>query len=75
MLTKKENWIAIKYAVTPKTYFYKDDKTTQRKGYVLAGDVVYIDTEKDGWAHCTYITDKWKRITGWMKSADLNVLK
>lgn len=74
-LDKKENWIAVKYAITDKAYFYQDDKTTRRKGYILKGDVVYIDSEKDAWAHCTYITVKWKRIAGWIKWADLNVLK
>ena len=72
---KKENWIAIKYVVAGKAYFYQDDNTTRRKGYILKGDIVYIDSEKDGWAHCTYITDKWKRIAGWIKTTDLNVLK
>ena len=73
-LTHKANWLETKYIITPKAYFYNEkNDAAKRKGYLVKGDVVYIDKIESGWLHCTYYNESDKSTTGWVKSYVINV--
>lgn len=70
-ISRKTNWLEIRYIDAPKSYFYKNnDESTKLKAYLIKGDIVFIDTIENDWVHCTYIG---KSITeGWLKKETIN---
>lgn len=72
-LDKKQNWIAIKYITAAKAFFYTDaNPETKRKAYLLKGNIIYIDSEKPNWVHCTFVGPSKRSTQGWMKTEDIN---
>jgi hypothetical protein len=73
LLTKRQNWIQIRYVDTAKAYFYADRADDKKlKSYLLKGDVVFISMVEQDWAYCTFFG---KRISeGWLRLTELNKL-
>ncbi len=71
--TGKTDWLEIRYVTAAKAYFHTDTlESTRRKAYVVAGNVVYLDQRRGGWAHGQYYG---KSVTaGWIKLDQLNQL-
>jgi hypothetical protein len=72
-LTEKTDWLEIRYVTAGKAYFHTDAReSTQRKAYVVTGNVVYLDRVEGGWAHGRFYG---KSVTaGWLKLDQLNKL-
>jgi hypothetical protein len=75
-ISKKQNWIAIKYITAIKAFFYTDaGLETKRKAYLVKGNIIYIDEEKNNWVHCTFTDVNNHSTQGWLRSEDINRLE
>lgn len=65
------DFIQIRYATSPKAYFYSDTLYDKKsKAYVVKNDFLFISKIMGDWAFCTF---SGKKITsGWIKLEDLN---
>ncbi len=70
-IVKEINWLEIRYINVDKSYFYNDtNANSQRKAYLIKGDIIYIEKIKGEWVYCKYFG---KSITeGWMKKETIN---
>jgi hypothetical protein len=59
-------WPEFRYETADKAYFYVDRlKSTRRKAYVLAGNVVYLDRVEGWWVHGRYYGKS--ATAGWIR--------
>jgi len=76
VISKKQNWIAIKYVTATKAFFYADARLeTKRKSYLVKGNIIYIDEEKNNLVHCTFTDVNNHSTQGWIRSEDINRLE
>lgn len=72
-LAEKKHWIAIQFVKNDKAFFYSDtQESSQRKAYLVKGDVIYVTRMKDNWLYAAYAGKNGKEIKGWLKADDLN---
>ncbi len=72
-LSEKKTWVELRYVTTAKSYFYTSAKDgTQRKAFIVKGDVLHIERFSGGWAYGTYLGKTATK--GWVKTNTLNAL-
>ena len=71
-LDEPETWIAVKHITADKAFFYSTpDNNSKTKAYILKGDIVFVDSIKSNWIHCTYYGEK-KNTIGWINTNVVN---
>jgi len=70
-LSKKTDWLEIRYIDIDKSYFYKDkNEESKQKAYLIKGDIVYIDNIENDWVHCIF--NGKSTSEGWIKKETIN---
>lgn len=60
------------YSVVSQTFFHDSpDKQTQRKGYLVQGEVVFIEEIKNGFGYTIFTNAKGQESKGWLKMSEL----
>lgn len=72
-VTKKMNFIQVRYITAEKTFFHSDKSADKKlKAYLIKGDYTYVEIVENEWAYCAFYG---KKVTkGWVRIADLNTL-
>lgn len=69
-LTRSGNWTSVRTVANQRAYFHRQpDGSTQRKSYVIAGDVLKIYETRGGWVDAEFGSERITR--GWIKISDL----
>lgn len=68
----KEHLLGYYIVQVSKTYFHNaPDFTTQRKGYLVYGDIVHVQKVQDGFGYVEFTNGKSKMSSGWLEMSAL----
>ena len=60
------------YSAISKTFFHNSpDKQTQREGYLVQGEVVFIEEIKNGFGYTIFTNTEGQKSKGWLKMSEL----
>lgn len=71
-MTKQTHWQSLVQAINPRVYLNSTpNQDTQRKAWVVKGDVAGVLQTESGWTQIQYVNSDGKATSGWVQDSDI----